>query len=97
MMNEPSKRDGLSVELEKERSVRRTVRLLQAKRARIREELERLITHLSLLVASPQNTANDYPSKSDILLEAISRIEDDVFTELLVQIIENKKKYLSGD
>ncbi len=91
MMNEPSKRDGLSVELEKERSVRRTVRLLQAKRARIREELERLITHLGLLVASPQNTANDYPSKSDILLEAVSRIEDDVFTELLVQIIENKK------
>jgi hypothetical protein len=97
MMNEPSKRDRLSVELEKERSVRRTVRLLQAKRSRVREELERLITHLGLLVASPQNTTNDYPSKSDILLEAVSRIEDDVFTELLVQIIENKKKYLSGD
>ena len=90
-MNEPSKRDVLSAELEKERSIRLTVRLLQAKRSRVREELERLITHLALLVALPQNTANDYESKSDILLEAASRIDDDVFTELLVQIIENKK------
>jgi hypothetical protein len=90
-MNEPSKRDVLSAELEKERSIRRTVKLLQAKRARVREELERLISHLALLVALPQNTANDYESKSDILLEAASRIDDDVFAELLVQIIENKK------
>ena len=90
-MNEPSKRDVLSAELEKERSIRLTVRLLQAKRSRVREELERLITHLALLVALPQNTANDYESKSDILLEAASRIDDDVFTELLVQIIENQK------
>jgi hypothetical protein len=90
-MNEPPKRDVLSAELEKERSIRRTLKLLQAKRYRVIEELERLITHLSVLVTLPQNMANDYPSKSDILLEAASRIDDDVFTELLVQIIENKK------
>ncbi|MDJ0571342.1 MAG: hypothetical protein QNJ53_20135 [Pleurocapsa sp. MO_192.B19] len=91
-MNEPSKRDILLVELERERSIRRTMKLLYAKRSRIRDELDRLISHLSLLVAVPDKTAEDPQPESDILIEAAKRIDDTVFTNLLIQIIQERQK-----
>ena len=90
-MNEPSKRDTLLVELERERSVRRTASLLYAKRSRIYEELERLIAHLSLLVSVPRRTAEDPQPESDILIEAAKRIDDPVFTDLVIQLIEERQ------
>ncbi|MEL6442388.1 MAG: hypothetical protein AAFQ80_24470 [Cyanobacteria bacterium J06621_8] len=90
-MNDPSKRDILLVELERERTIRRTVRLLYAKRSRIRDELDRLIGHLSLLVAIPRKTAEDPQPESDILIEAAKRINDPVFTDLVVQIIQERQ------
>ncbi|PSB12418.1 hypothetical protein C7B62_02060 [Pleurocapsa sp. CCALA 161] len=89
-MNEPSKRDVLLIELERERSVRRTARLLYAKRSSIRDELERLISHLSLLVSIPRKTAEDPQPESDILIEAARRIDDPVFTELVIQLIQER-------
>ncbi len=91
-MNEWPKRDILLVELERERSIRRTMRLLYAKRSRIRDELDRLISHLSLLVAVPDKTAEDPQPESDILIEAAKRIDDTVFTNLLIQIIQERQK-----
>ena len=91
-MNEPPKRDILLVELERERSIRRTVRLLYAQRSRIRDELDRFISHLYLLVAIPRKTVEDPQPESDILIEAAKRIDDPVFTDLLVQIIQERKK-----
>ena len=91
-MNEPQKRDVLLLELERERSIRRTVRLLCAKRSRIRDELDRLISHLSLLVAIPRRSAEDPQPESEILIEAAKRLEDPVFTDLLIQIIQERKK-----
>ena len=73
-MNEPSKRDILLLELERERSIRRTARLLDAKRSRIRDELDRLISHLSLLVSIPRKTVEDPQPESDILIEAARRL-----------------------
>lgn len=90
-MNEPSKRDALVLELERERSIRRTARLLYAKRSRIREDLDRLISHLSLLVAVPRRADEDPQPESDILIEAVTRIDDPVFTDLLIQIIQERK------
>ena len=90
-MNEPSKRDILLLELERERSIRRTVRLLYAKRLRMRDELDRLISHLSLLVALPRRTATDPQPESDILIEAAKRIDDPIFTDLLIQIIQERE------
>ncbi len=90
-MNEPSKRDILLLELERERSIRRTARLLYAKRSRIRDELDRLISHLSLLVSVPRKTAEDPQPESDILIEAAKRINDPIFTDLVVQIIQERK------
>ena len=90
-MNEPSKRDILLLELERERSIRRTARLLDAKRSRIRDELDRLISHLSLLVTVPRKTAEDPQPESDILIEAAKRIDDPIFTNLVIQIIQERK------
>jgi hypothetical protein len=90
-MNEPSKRDVLVLELERERSIRRTASLLYAKRSRIRDELDRLISHLSLLVALPHKTAEDPQPESDILIEAARRIDDPVFTELVIQVIQERQ------
>ncbi|MFM2313346.1 MAG: hypothetical protein RLZZ04_2622 [Cyanobacteriota bacterium] len=90
-MNEPSKRDVLVLELERERSIRRTASLLYAKRSRIRDELDRLISHLSLLVALPHKTTEDPQPESDILIEAARRIDDPVFTELVIQVIHERQ------
>jgi|GEM_PF-1581798 len=90
---QPPKKDILLAELERERSIRRTARLLYDKRSRIFDELDRLISHLSLLVAVPRKTIEDPQPESDILIEAAKRIEDPVFTDLVIQIIQERKKY----
>ena len=91
-MHEPSDRDILLIELEKERSIRRTVRLLSAKRSRIIDDLDRLVSHLSLLVSLPGANNKDASSESEILLEAAKRIDDPIFTNLLIKIIQEKQK-----
>lgn len=90
-MDESPKQDILLAELERERSIRRTARLLYAKRARIIDELERLISHLSLLVAVPRKTLEDPQPESDLLIEAAKRIDDPIFTDLIVQIIQDRQ------
>jgi len=92
-MNEPPNRDALLAELEKERSIRRTARLLNAKRSRIIEDLDRLISHLSLLAPVPNKSGDESPPKSDILIEAAKRIEDPNFTNLLIKIIQAKNQH----
>ncbi|GAB4526021.1 MAG: hypothetical protein Tsb0014_05940 [Pleurocapsa sp.] len=89
-MNEPPNRDALLVEFDKERSIRRTVKLLRAKRSRIREDLHQLLSHLALLVPISQATSNKQKASLEILVEAAQRLDDDLFTELLVQIIQEK-------
>jgi hypothetical protein len=90
-MNEPSKRDVLLLELERERSIRRTASLLYDKRSRIKDELDRLISHLSLLVAIPRKTLAHPQPESEILIEAAKRIDDPAFTDLLLEIIQERK------
>ena len=90
-MNEPSKPDTLLLELEKERSVRRTASLLYTQRSRIYEDLERLIGHLSLLVSLPRKTAEDPQPESDILIEAAKRIDDPAFADLVIQLVHARQ------
>ena len=90
-MNEPSKRDILLLELERERSVRRTARLLYDRRSRMRDELDRLFSHLSLLVTVPRKTPEDPQPESGILIEAAKRIDDPVFTDLVIQMIRERQ------
>ena len=91
-MDEAPNRDILLAELERERSIRRTARLLYAKRSRVIDELDRLISHLSLLVSVPKRTVEDPNPESDLLIEAAKRIDDPIFTNLVIQIIEQRKQ-----
>jgi hypothetical protein len=76
--------DSLMTEFVRERSIRRTVKVLEGKRKRIREELEQLIQHLDLLVPSSA-------TPSDLLQEAVERIGDDAFGQLLLQLMQEAK------
>ena len=93
MDRQPPKKDISIAELERERSIRRTASLLYAKRSRIVDELDRLISHLSLLVAVPRKTTEDPQPESDIAIEAAKRINDPVFTDLVIQIIQSRKRF----
>ncbi len=81
--------DSLSVELRRERSIRRMIKLLEAKRKRIREELEQLINHIALLV--PNRSTTQSQSQSELLLDAVSRLGDEAFAELLIELMEEVK------
>lgn len=91
-MEQQPQRDVLTAELARERSIRRTAGLLYAKRSRMIDELDRLISHLSLLVAVPRKTLEDPQPESDILIEAAKRIDDPIFTDLLIQIIQERTR-----
>ena len=88
MYNQPES-DSLSIELRRERSVRRMVNLLEGKRKRIREELEQLISHIALLV--PNRSTTQSQSQLDLLLDAVSRLGDEKFAELLIELMEEVK------
>ncbi len=91
-MQELPPKNDLLVEFAKERSIRRTVRVLQAKRARLKTEINQLLTHLSLLLPCSEQSGNLRESSSEIILEALDRLDDDIFTELLAEAIEGNKK-----
>ena len=71
----------------KERSVNRTVEVLEAKRASFRREIQQLIQHLGLLIPITGNLS----SHETLLQEAAHRIGDDAFTQFLLQIIQERE------
>ena len=84
-MQELPPKNNLLVEFTKERSIRRTVRVLKAKRSRLKKEINQLLTHLSLLVPRSEHSGNLRESSSEIILEALERLDDDLFTQLLTE------------
>ncbi len=82
-MSDSSTPDALAVELRRERSIRRTLKLLEVKRNQMRADLRQFVTHLTLLLPNK-------PVKSDpkLLTEAIERLGDDAFAQLLTQILQ---------
>lgn len=85
-MQEPSPNSNMLNEFARERSIRRVLRVLRAKRSRMNEDLNQLVTHLGLLVPAHHNSPD-----GDIVLEALERLEDDGFSNLLEGIIKNPK------
>ena len=77
--------NALSSEFRRERSVRRTATLLEAKRLRIHDELQHLVRHLALLVPAGTQTSESYAA---LLQDAAERIGDDAFTQLLLQVLQ---------
>lgn len=84
-MSDYSQPDALAAELRRERSVRRTVKLLESKRQKIHEDLQQLITHLVLLVPCKQTELDPR-----ILQDALQRIGDESFSQLLLEILQKK-------
>jgi hypothetical protein len=80
--------DSLTTEFSRERSIRRTVKVLEFKRKRIHEELEQLILHLALLIPSIGTSATSNTVSSELLEEAVNRIGDEAFGQLLRQILQ---------
>jgi hypothetical protein len=80
--------DSLMTEFSRERSIRRTVKVLEFKRKRIHEELEQLILHLALLIPSTGASATSNTVSSELLEEAVNRIGDEAFGQLLLQILQ---------
>jgi hypothetical protein len=89
-MDDPSQRDKILMAFQTERAIRRVSQLLQDKRSRIRDDLQQLVDHLCLFV--PPTSTSDRNTNTEILLEAAHRLDDEVFTELLVQIIQIRRK-----
>ena len=86
-MEEPTPNSDMLKEFARERSIRRILRVLRAKRSRMNEDLKQLVTHLGLLIPL-QNDSLD----GDIVLEALERLEEDGFSNLLEGIIKNPCK-----
>jgi hypothetical protein len=89
-MSEHSEQDLLASEFYRERYVRRTIAVLQAKRRRMRDELQQLVNHLNLLVPLAKNN-NSSDDRLDLLEEAAKRLEDEAFAQLLIQVIHDTK------
>lgn len=85
-MMEGRHRDATFIAFQRECSVRRTSRLLEAKRKRIREDLQDLVRHLGLLVPAVGLEMN--ASQKEVLAEALGRLEDDTFAQLVLQITQ---------
>jgi hypothetical protein len=79
--------DALLNEFRRERSIRRTVTVLEAKRKRIRQELQQLVRHIALLVPAAESKSVNQ-SQSDLLAEAAKRLGDEAFAQLLLQILQ---------
>jgi hypothetical protein len=75
-------------QLLREESIRRTLKVLDAKRRSIREELEQLILHMTLLIPLTGIAATSPDSYADLLQDAIQQLEDDAFARLLLQVLQ---------
>jgi hypothetical protein len=74
----------LADEFRRERSIRRAVAVLEAKRQRIRDDIEQLISHITLLVP-PSSSARD---AYNMLEDAAGRLGDDAFAQLLLHVLQ---------
>jgi len=79
--------ESLSTKFRHERSVSCAARLLEAKRQRIRADLQHTIRHLELLVPFANGGRDEQPS---ILADAADRLGDDLFAALLRQVMEEE-------
>ncbi|NJL58016.1 hypothetical protein HC928_25040 [bacterium] len=80
----------VAAEFRRECSVRRTAKVLEAKRRRIRADLEQLVGHMALLVPQvpkPEGSDPNSDPYADMMAEALNRLGDEAFTELVMQVL----------
>jgi hypothetical protein len=83
--------DEFLSKFERERSIRRTVTLLEAKRKRFREELQQLVSHLTWLIPLKSVPSSARTFHTDLLAEAVEQLGDEAFTQLLLQVLQEKR------
>lgn len=86
-MDGPLNRDELFGEFCRERSVRRTARVLQVKRDRLREELYHMLSSMAFFTYSKDFPPGDVELSRDIVEEALSRLGDDAFAQWIGELI----------
>ena len=89
-MSDQPELNELSQEFHRERSIRRTLTVLEAKSKSVNNDLERLIKHLKFLLPSTainSNQSNSHPDL-EVLKAALERMEDDAFTQLMLALIQ---------
>lgn len=72
----------------KERSVSRTVEVLEAKRDCFKRDIQQLVQHLSLLVPITGNLSSHQTEQELLLQEAASRLGDDAFAQFILQVLK---------
>ncbi len=90
-MYQPPESNALTQEFRRERSIRRTIKVLEAKRQSIREDLQRLRTHLHFLLPTAQMNNHNCDGDPDILVEALGRIDDDAFVQMILQVLQEPR------
>ncbi|MBZ8180720.1 hypothetical protein [Oscillatoria salina] len=81
----------LAHEFRHERTIRRTAVLLDRKRKRIREDIQQLIAHMAFLVPTIEISQSGSETQADLLQEALLRLGDDAFAQMVVQIMQELK------
>lgn len=78
-------KDGITIAFRRECSTRRAANVLQIKRQRIRDDLRQMLGHISLVVPKMGNGEDS----SEVLNDALSRLGDDAFAELVRTVLED--------
>ncbi|NER32521.1 MAG: hypothetical protein F6J93_00310 [Oscillatoria sp. SIO1A7] len=92
-MRDRPEKDRVMTAFRQECSIRRTARLLQGKRDRIREDLRQLISHMALLVPPVPGATRGTDPPTEVLTEALNRLGDDAFAQLVLQILQEIQPY----
>ncbi|GAB4295725.1 MAG: hypothetical protein Fur0025_33020 [Oscillatoriaceae cyanobacterium] len=90
-MEDRPKKDAVVTEFRQECSIRRTAKVLDGKRKRIREDIQYLIAHMALLVPPVAAARGETDISTQILTEALGRLGDDAFAQLVLQIMQELK------
>ncbi|AFY64917.1 hypothetical protein [Geitlerinema sp. PCC 7407] len=84
-------RDELTSEFCRERSVRRTARVLQIKRDRLRDELCHMLSSMAFFTYSRDFPPGNGELSRDIVEEALARLGDDAFAQWIEELIHNRR------
>jgi hypothetical protein len=80
-------------QLLRECSIRRAAKVLAAKRERIREELEQVISHIALLVPLTDMANGSAEAYAQLLQDAAAQLGDEAFTQLLLQVLQEIQRF----
>lgn len=90
-MDDRSNFNTIATEFHNECSVRRAMRLLELKQHRIYDDLTQLLKHITLLVPALDHPGHSpAESHTQLLEEALGRMEDKAFANLVRQILQHQ-------